>query len=97
MKIFAASLVGIAMIASPVLAQQDNTATPDQQTTANVKTTTKHVHATNVPKNATHHSTSHHHATHCGCPPTHKAAHHAKAHHVEKKTTTTSTTSTPQQ
>ena len=91
MKIIAASLVGIAMIASPVLAQQDNSATPEQ-TTANVKTTTKEVHATNVPKHATHHSKSHHKAMHCGCPPTHKAKHHT---HVEKKTTTTST-STPQ-
>lgn len=97
MKLFAISLVGLAVIASPVLAQQDNSTTPDQQmSTTHVKTTTKHVYATNVPTHATHHKASHH-AMRCSCPSTHKSAHHAKSHHVVKKTTTTSTsTSTPQ-
>jgi hypothetical protein len=96
MKLVAASLVGIALIASPVLAQQDNTATPDQQraTTTHVRTTTRHVHATNVPRRATQHRARHHHHTvRCGCPPTHLKMHHAKTHHIVKKTTTTTTKS----
>jgi hypothetical protein len=93
MKLFAASLVGLAVIASPVLAQAqpENTTAPTNTTateTTNVKSTTKQVHATNVPVKH-HHARKHHHALRCSCPPTHMKAHH---HHVVKKTTTTETT-----
>jgi len=93
MKLLAASIVGLALIASPVLAQQDNTATPDQQTatTTHVRTTTRHIHATNVPRTTHHRANRHHHTMRCGCPPTHMKMHQAKTHHIVKKTTTTTT------
>ena len=91
MKILALSLVSLAMIASPVLAQQDNP-TATSTTTTKVKTTTRHIHATNVPRHATHHATRRHHMMRCGCPATHMAMHKGKTHHVVKKTTTTTTT-----
>ena len=89
MKLFAASIAGLDLIASPVLAQPDNT-TSAQAT--HVKTTTKQVHATNVPVRKTHHHVTrkHHHAMRCGCPPRHMKAHHA--HHVVKQTTRTTKT-----
>lgn len=90
MKLLIASIAGLALIASPALAQQDNTM--QSTTTTHVKSTTKHIHATNVPR-TTHHATRrHHHAMRCGCPPSHMKGHHVK--HVVKKTTTT-TSSTP--
>jgi len=87
MKLLIASIAGLAIIASPALAQQDNTM--QSTTTTHVKSTTKHVHATNVP--ATHHAMRHHHAMRCGCPSGHMKMHHVK--HVVKKTTTTSSSS----
>lgn len=99
MKLFAASILGVALIASPVLAQPDNTTAPDQKATSaqttHVRTTTKHVHATNVPvehHHATKHHRAHHHAMRCSCPPTHMKGHHGKTHHTTKKTTTTTST-----
>lgn len=91
MKILAISLVSLAMIASPVLAQQDNTMATST-TTTKVKTTTRHIHATNVPRHATHHASRHHHMMRCGCPSTHMSMHRGKTHHVVKKTTETTTT-----
>jgi hypothetical protein len=88
MKLFAASIVGLAVIASPVLAQAQPENTTATETT-HVNTTTKHVHATNVPVRHHHAVRKHHHAMRCSCPPTHMKAHH---HHVVKKTTTTETT-----
>lgn len=92
MKLLTASITGLALIASPVLAQQDNTMSPSQQstTTTHVKSTTKHVHATNVPRGA-HHARTRHHAMRCGCPSSHMKMHHVK--HVMKKTTTSSSSS----
>lgn len=90
MKLFAASLATVALIASPALAQNAPASAPATSTT-HVKTTTKEIHETNVPKHTAHHKVTHHHAMQCGCPSTH-AKHHGKAHHVEKKTTTTTTT-----
>ncbi len=95
MKLLFVSVAGLALIASPVLAQQDNTTDQQSTTTTHVKSTTRHVHATNVPR-STHHATHHmkrmhHHAMRCGCPSGHMKAHHVK--HVVKKTTTTSTSS----
>ncbi|HEY6049531.1 MAG TPA: hypothetical protein VIV07_10870 [Sphingomicrobium sp.] len=83
MKLFTASIVALAVLASPVFAQDTNNTAPTT-TSVSTKTTTKHVHATNVP--VRHHATKrHHHAMRCGCP----TIHHAKTHHVIKKTTTT--------
>jgi hypothetical protein len=87
MKLFAASIVGLAVIASPVVAQPDNTAATEN---THVKTTTKEVHATNVPVQK-HHAKAHHHAMSCSCPSSHVKAHHA-THHVVKQTTTTTKT-----
>ncbi len=84
MKLFAASAAIFALVASPVMAQTTN------DTDATQTTTTKQVHATNVPK-ATHHTTHHvtkHHMMRCGCPKG-----HMKVHHVKKTTTTTQTPS----
>lgn len=89
MKLLIASIAGLAFIASPALAQQDNTV--QSTSTTHVKSTTTHVHATNVPRTV-HHAKRSHHAMRCGCPPSHMKAHHVK--HVVKKTTTT-TSSTP--
>ncbi|HEV8407888.1 MAG TPA: hypothetical protein VGQ34_08115 [Sphingomicrobium sp.] len=83
MKLVIASIAGLALIVSPAFAQQDNTM--QSTTTTHVKSTTKHVHATNVPL-TTHHAMRHH-AMRCGCP-SHMKVHHVK--HVVKKTTTTS-------
>ena len=87
MKLLAATLVGLAVVASPVLAQE-NKMVPDQKatsiTTTHVRTTTRHIHATNVPvrhHEAHHASTRHHHSMHCACPPGHMKAHHMKGHH----------------
>jgi len=85
MKLLIASIAGLAIIASPALAQQDNTM--QSTTTTHVKSTTKHVHATNVPR----HHAMRHHAMRCGCPSGHMKAHHVKR--VVKKTTSTSTSS----
>jgi hypothetical protein len=100
MKLFAAALVGLALVASPVLAQQDNTMSPDQKatstTTRHVHTTTRHIHATNVPvrhHHAMRHHRARHHAMRCGCPPTHHMAmHHMHTHHIRAKTTATAKT-----
>lgn len=91
MKLLIASIAGLALIASPALAQQDNTMSPSQTTTTtHVKSTTKHVHATNM---RAHHATrGRHHAMRCGCPSSHMKMHHMR--HVVKKTTT-STSSSP--
>jgi hypothetical protein len=85
---FAAASVALAFIASSAMAQ------PTNNTAASTKvketTTSKEVHATNVPK-ATHHAAKKkHHAAHCGCPPTHMKSHHMKA---TKKTETSTTKS----
>jgi hypothetical protein len=91
MKLLAASIAGLALLASPVLAQPDTSAQQTSTTTTHVKSTTKHIHATNVPR--THHAARmHHHAMRCGCPPSHMRM-HAKTHHVVKKTTTTTSSS----
>lgn len=95
MKLFVTSILGLALIASPALAQQDNTVSSDQQATTahstHVRTTTRHIHATNVP--VRHHTTTHrrvrHHTMRCGCPPTHMRGHHTTTHHTVKTTTTT--------
>jgi hypothetical protein len=95
MKLIALTIAGLAVIASPVLAQAqpENTTAPTNTTateTTHVKTTTRQVHATNVPVRKHHHAVrKHHHAMRCSCPPTHMKAHHR---HVVKKTTTTQTT-----
>ncbi|MEP6982531.1 MAG: hypothetical protein ABI853_02680 [Sphingomicrobium sp.] len=79
MKLLTASLVGLAVIASPVLAQETNNtmATEQKTTTVDATTRTTHVHGT-VPRKTPHKRHRHH-----------KRAHH---HHVVKKTTTTTTT-----
>ena len=88
MKLLIASIAGLALIASPALAQQDNSM--QSTSTTHVKSTTKQVHATNVPR-TTHHTTrTRHHAMRCGCPSGHMKVHHVK---VVKKTTSTSTPS----
>lgn len=89
MKLLIASIAGLALIASPAFAQQDNTV--QSTTTTQVKSTTKHVHATNVPRTAHHKMRARRHAMRCGCPPSHMKGHHVK--HVVKKTTTTSSSS----
>ncbi len=89
MNLLAASVAGLAMIASPVLAQPADTGAA--QTNVKATTTTKDVHATNVPVRK-HHRT-HHHMVRCSCPPSHMKGHHAKTHNVVKKTTTTTTKS----
>ena len=88
MKI-AASLVAIALIASPAAAQDTKSAT-----VTHVHTTTRHVHATNVPVHrAAHHRVHHrarHHAMHCKRVKRHGKSYCAKTHHVVvKKTVTT--------
>lgn len=86
MKLFATTAAVFALVASPVLAQTTN------NTDATQTTTSKQVHATNVPKtvhHTTHHATKKHHAMSCSCPKG-----HMKVHHVKKQTTTT-TTQTP--
>lgn len=89
MKLFAASIVGITLISSPIIAQPANTAATES---THVKTTTKEVHATNVPVHKHHRATkAHHHAMHCGCPPSHMSAHHT-THHVVKHTAETTKT-----
>lgn len=75
MKILAASIAVVGLISSPALAQ----------TNVKQSTTTKEVHATNVPVTH-HHATKKHHEAHCGCPPSHMTSHHVKA---TVKTTTT--------
>lgn len=85
MKLFAASIAGIALITSPVVAQSTNRT---QGTHIQATTTTKHVHATNVPMRKHHTVRKHHPMARCGCPPS-----HMKSHHVVKKTTTTTTKS----
>lgn len=87
MKLYVA-IAMLALVASPALAQTENT-TSAQST--NVKTTTKHVHATNVPVQKSHHHVTrrHHYAMRCGCPPSHMKHH---AHHVVKQTTTSTKT-----
>ena len=86
MKLLTASLVGLAVIASPVLAQEtNNTMATDQKTTVQTTTRTKHLTGT-VPR-TTHHVVRRHHVQRCTCKP--MKAHH---HHVIKKTTTTTTT-----
>lgn len=92
MKLLIASIAGLAFIASPAFAQQDNTMQSTSTTTTHVKSTTKHVHATNVPRTKHHATRARHHAMRCGCPRSHMKVHHVK--HVVKKTTTT-TSSTP--
>lgn len=98
MKLLAASILSIALISSPLVAQPDNTTAPDQKATTettHVHTSTKHIHATNVPvqhHHGTAHHTGHHHGMHCSCPPTHMKGHHGKTHHTTKKSTETSTT-----
>jgi hypothetical protein len=95
MKLFAASIAGLALIASPAVAQTTNN-TSAAQTNVQATTTTKHVHATNVPMRKHHgmrHHRMHHHAVRCGCPPSHMKGHHTHAHHMVKKTTTTTTKS----
>lgn len=88
MKLLIASIAGLALIASPAFAQQDNSM--QSTTTTHVKSTTKHVHATNVPRTAHHAMRTRHHAMRCGCPSGHMKVHHVK---VVKKTTTTSSPS----
>jgi hypothetical protein len=90
MKLLISSIVGLALISSPALAQQDNTM--QSTTTTNVKSTTKHVHATNVPRTTHHSKRMRHHAMRCGCPPSHMKMHHHMKHVVKKTTTTTSST-----
>lgn len=92
MRKLTVSLAALAVIASPVLAQQQNNTMTEKSTTptTTVKTTTKHIHATNVP--VRHHRAKRHHMVRCGCPSTHMKTHHMKTHHVVKKTTTTTTT-----
>ena len=88
MKLFIASIAGLALISSPVLAQDNTT---QSTTTTHVKSTTKHVHATNVPRSTHHMKRMRHHTMRCGCPPSHMKTHHVK--HVVKKTTTTTSSS----
>jgi ABC-type nickel/cobalt efflux system permease component RcnA len=86
MKLFTASIVAIAVVASPVFAQDTNNTAPTTTATS-TKTTTRHIHATNVPMR--HKATKrHHHSMRCGCPAT-NYKHHARRHHVKKTTTTT--------
>lgn len=102
MKLLAASLVTLALLGSPVAAQDynntmtntQNTMTPGQKMTRTTTTThmqrtmsTKHVRGT--AHRARHHA-RHHHAARCA--PAHMAAHHARTHHAAKKTTSTTST-----
>jgi hypothetical protein len=92
MKI-AASLGAVILIASPALAQNNTTAT-----TTKVHSTTREIHATNVPVHHTthHHATHHyarHHAMHCNHVTRHEKTYCEKTHHVVvKKSVTTTTT-----
>jgi hypothetical protein len=90
----AASLVAVALIASPALAQDNTTSA----TVAHVHTTTRHIHATNVPVHrATHRRVIHHRAKHhvmrCTRVTRHGKTYCAKTHHVvvKKRVTTTVT------
>lgn len=86
---FAASLAVIALVASPVFAQ-DKTAVKTTHVT-----TTRHIHATNVP---VHHATHHrvrHHIAHCKRVTRHGKTYCAKTHHVVVKKTIVKSTSTP--
>ena len=90
----AASLVAVALIGSPALAQDKTT---QSTTITKVHTTTRHIHATNVPvRHATHHVVHHrgrHHVMHCTRVHRHGTTYCAKPHHViVKKTVTTTTT-----
>ena len=89
MKLLIASIAGLALIASPAFAQQDNSM--QSTSTTHVKSTTKQVHATNVPRTTHHSMKTHRHSMRCGCPSSHMKVHHVK--HVVKKTTTTSSSS----
>lgn len=93
MKLLIASMTALALVAAPAAAQETNTPAdqPATATTTHVKTTTRHVHATNVP--VRHHAKRRHHAVRCGCPSSYAKGHHAKTHHVKKITTTTTTKS----
>jgi hypothetical protein len=89
MKI-AASLVVVILMASSAMAQDHTNAT-----TTEVHTTTRHIHATNVPvHHTTHHATHHvrHHVVHCNRVTRHGKTYCEKAHHtVIKKTVMTKT------
>jgi hypothetical protein len=88
----AASLVAVALVASPALAQ-DNT---PSATAAHVHTTTRHIHATNVPVHrVTHHGVIHHrgrhHVMHCTRVSRHGKTYCARTHHVVVKKTVSTT------
>ena len=86
MKLLTASLVGLAVIASPVLAQETNNTMATDQKTTNVRATTTTKHVTGTVPRTTHHAVRRH-VHRYTCKP--MKAHH---HHVIKKTTTTTTT-----
>ncbi len=88
MKLIAMALVSAALVASPVIAQDTST--------THVRTTTKEVHATNVPRETTHHVVRrHHHVVRCACTARQMRHHscscpaHVRTHHIVKKTTMT--------
>lgn len=87
---FAASLAVIALVASPVLAQDKTTVTKTTHVT-----TTRHIHATNVPVHHAKHHRVRHHVVHCKRVSRHGKTYCAKAHRVVVKTTTVKSTSTP--
>jgi hypothetical protein len=80
----AASLAAFALIASPALAQETVHTT--------VHTTTRHIHATNVPvrRHVVHHPVRHR-VVHCTRVTRHGRTYCAKPHRVIVKTVTTST------
>jgi hypothetical protein len=87
MKI-AASLVALALIGSPALGQDQKSVK-----TTHVQTTTRHIHATNVP---VHHRVARHrrhHVVHCNRVTRHGKTYCARTHHVVVKKTETTTKS----
>ncbi len=102
MQFLTASLLGVALIGSPLLAQQappgtqQQPATPDQAQPSTSPPeqgmNMHHAHAA-MSCHTVHHSSYHHHAMRCSCPTTHMRMHHHAATHHAMKTKTTSTKS----
>ena len=88
MKLLTASLFGLAIVATPALAQQSNSMTAEHHTTVHTTTTTAHVHGT-VPVARDHRAVRHRHIVrHHRIVRHHPVRHH---HHVVKQTTVTTT------
>lgn len=108
MQFLTASLLSLALIGSPLLAQQtppgtsQQPVTPDQAQQSppppeqgmNMESMHNHMSMRHMHSGKAHHAGYHHHAMRCSCPSTHmRMRHHATTHHVMKTKTTTSTKS----